>query len=96
MIVKRFHVRCFDEHSHHKCQQQSRRRNPLGPHAANAVSLRNLVKAVVVVAAVLGSETADVLVTPTLITRGTKACMSANYGHSSRELAADSQRRRND
>ena len=66
------------------------------PYAANAGPSRNLGKAVVVVAAVLGSETVEAVVTPSLITHGTKASGSAKHGRSPRELAADSRTRLND
>ena len=62
-----------------------------GLHAANAVPSRNLGKAVVVVAAVPGSETAEVLATPSSVTRGSRASMSAKHERSPRELAPDSQ-----
>ena len=94
MTTKRFSVRFFDEYPH-KYHQPRPRRRPSGPNAANAAPLRNLGKAVAVVAAVLGPETADVLVT-SLITRGTKASRSAKYVRNPRELAADSQTRLND
>ena len=95
MTAKRFPVRFFDECSHHKCQQQPRRRKPLGPHAANAPS-GNPVKAVVVVAAVLGSETAEVLATLNFVIRGTKGSKPAKHERSLRGLAANSQTRRID
>ena len=73
MTAKHFPVRSFDECPHAKHQQPPRRLQPSVRYAANAASSRNLGKAVVAVAAVLGSETAEVLVTPSLITRGTRA-----------------------
>ena len=72
---------------------QSRRRRPLSPYAINVAPSRNLEKAVVVVAAVLGSETVEVPATPSSVTRGTRASGSAKHGRSPRELAADSQTR---
>ena len=44
-------------------EHQQPRRRPSVPHVLNAAPSRNLVKPVVAVAAVLGSETAEVLVT---------------------------------
>ena len=76
--------------------QQSHRRRPSGLNASNAVPLGNLGNAVVVVAAVLGLETAAMLATPSSVTLGTTAFRSANSGRSPRELAAESQTRLND
>ena len=95
MTAKRFSVRFSVIIPTCKHQQPPRRRRP-DQYAANAASLGNLGKAVVVVAAVLGSETAEVLVMPSSVTRGTKASRSAKHGHSPRELATDSQTRLND
>ena len=64
--------------------QQPRRRPP-GPYAANAVPSRNLGKAVVAVVVVLGSETAEVLVTQNCVTLGMRAYRCAKHGHSSRQ-----------
>ena len=76
--------------------QQPWRRRQSGPYAANAVTSPNLAKTVVVVAAVLGSESAEGVVTSSLVTRGTRASRPAKYGRSPRELAVDSQTRLND
>ena len=57
---------------------------------------RNLGKAVVALVAVLGSKTAGVLTTPSLITRGIRVSGSAKHGHSLRELTADSLTQLND
>ena len=54
-------------------------------YAPNAAPPGNLGKAVVVAAVVLGSETAGVLVTPSLITRGTRAFGPANREDSPRQ-----------
>ena len=50
---------------------------------------RNPAKLVVVVAAVLGSETVEVLGTPNSVTRGTRASRSVKHEHSPRELVAE-------
>ena len=63
--------------------QQPRQRLPSVTHARNAGPSRNLGKAVVVVTAVLGSETAEELVTQKAVTRGTRASALAKYGHNS-------------
>ena len=76
--------------------QQSRLRWSPSPYAANAAASGNLGKAVVVVAAVPGSEIVELLVTPSAATRGTKASKSAKHGRSPRELTTDSQTRPND
>ena len=60
---------------------------PLVPHAAPS---RNLGKAVVVVAEVLGLETAEVVVTPTLVTRGPRASGPAEHGSSPSQSLANS------
>ena len=65
-------------------------------YAANVVASGNLGKVVVVVAAVPGSETAEVLVTPSSVTRGTRAYRAAKHGYSPRELVVDSQTRLTD
>ena len=70
--------------------QPSLRRPPV-LHAPNAASSRNLAKLVVVVTVVLGSITAEVQVTQTLITRGTKALRHAKHGHSPRQPSVSSQ-----
>ena len=75
--------------------EQSRRRQSVW-YVPNAAPSRNPEKSVVVVAVVLGSETAEVLVTPSLITRGTRAFRSAKQWLSPRELAADTHTRLND
>ena len=81
----------------HTYKSQPRlRRRASGPYAASAAPLGNPGKAVVVVTEVLGSGTAEGLVTPSLITRGTRASRSAKHGRGPRELAADSQTRLND
>ena len=56
--------------------QQSRRRQA-SPHAPNVVPSGDPARQVVAVAAVLGSETAEVLVTENLVTRGPKASWRA-------------------
>ena len=66
------------------------------PYAANVAASGNLGKAVVVLAAVPGSETVEALVTPSVVTRGTRAYKSAKHGRSPRELAPDSQTRLTD
>ena len=68
----------------HMQRQQSRQRPSLR-YAQSVASLRNSAKPVVVVAAVLGPESAEVLVIQNLITRGTRA-----FGH----VKHDSSRRR--
>ena len=57
--------------------QQSRRRLA-APYAPNVAPSRNLAKSVVVVKVVRGSDTAEVLVTQKLVTRGTRALRPAN------------------
>ena len=74
-------------------QQKSRPRRPSGPCAANAALSKNLGKAVVVVAAVLGSEIADALTMSSSVTRGTRASGPAKHGDSPKELAPDRQTR---
>ena len=71
--------------------QHPRRRRQLVPHAANAAASRNPGNAVVAVAVALGPEIAEVLVTPSSITRGTRAFGPANNGHSSRQPWVDNQ-----
>ena len=61
--------------------QQSRPQGASGPYAANAVPSVNLGKVVVVVAAVPGSKTVEVLVTQDFSTRGTRAYTPAKHGH---------------
>ena len=75
--------------------QQPRQRASVS-YAPNVASSKNLGKAVVAVAVVLGSETAEVLVVPSSVTRGTKASRPAKHGHNLRELATDSQTRLNE
>ena len=57
--------------------------------APNVASSRNLGKLVVAVAAVLGSNNADMLVTPSLVTRGMKASRFAQHKRSPREALAN-------
>ena len=85
---------CVLTNTHMYTHQQPRRR-PQVPYAPNVAPSRNLGKVVVVVAAVLGPETVEVLVTPNLVTRGTRASRSAKHGRSPRELLGDSQTRLN-
>ena len=66
----------------HKTPRQTRQRRSPFPYAPDAAPSRNLAKLVVAVAEVLGSETAEVLVTPSLITRGTRASRSVKHGQS--------------
>ena len=61
--------------------QQPRQRSPV-LYAPNAAPSGNLAKPVVAVAAVLGSETAEVLVTQNVVTRGTRASGPAKHGRS--------------
>ena len=93
MTADRFAVRFSDTMP--TCKYQQSRRRPSGPYATNVAKSQNPGKAVVVVAAVLGPETAEMLGTSGSITRGTKASRSAKHGLSPRELAADSQSRLN-
>ena len=66
------------------------RRQRLVWYVPNAAPSRNLEKSVAVVAVVLGSETAEVLITPIFITRGTRASRPANPGRgSSRRPSTD-------
>ena len=65
-------------------RHQHERRRPSVQYAPNAASSRNLGKAVVVVAAVLGSETAEVLVTQNSVARGTRASRPAQHSLSPR------------
>ena len=55
------------------------------PYAANVAASENLGKLVAVLAVVLGSESAEVLVTPSFVTRGTRASRPAKHGHSLRQ-----------
>ena len=66
------------------------RRRQAYPHAPNAVLSENPARLVVAVAAVLGSETAEVLVTQKFITRGTRASRPAKHGRSPRDPSASS------
>ena len=75
MTLKRFSV-LFFEH------QQPQRRRPSVTYVPNVAPSRDLVKAVVAVAVVLGSETAEVLVTQNFVIRGTRASRSAKHGRS--------------
>ena len=78
MAFKRFSVFVSLTNEH----QQSRRRQ-LVPHALNVAPSRNLGKAVVAVAAVLGLETAEVLVTQKkLVTPGMRASRPAKQRRS--------------
>ena len=70
--------------------KRSQRRQPVWC-APSAEPSRNLGKSVVVVAEVLGFETAEVVVTPSSITRGTGASGSAKHGRSPRQHSATSQ-----
>ena len=70
------------------CMQHHRRQSVL--HAPNAASQRNPAKSVVAVAVVLGSETAEVVVTPSLVTRGTMACSRAEHGQNRRQSSSSS------
>ena len=63
-------------------QQARRRRRPSVPYVPNVAPLGNLGKAVVAVAVVLGSETAEVLATQKYATHGTRASGPAKRGHS--------------
>ena len=63
-------------------EQQSRRWQSVW-FAPNAVLSGNPGNAVVAVAVALGPEIAEVLVTPSSITLGTRAFRPANNGHSS-------------
>ena len=65
--------------------RQSPRRRSSVPYVANAAPSRNLAKAVVVVAEVLGSEIAEALVTQNFVTRGTRVSRLANHVHSPRQ-----------
>ena len=68
----------------HTCKYQQPRGQPSVPYVSSAASSGDPAKAVVAVAAVLGSEIAAVLVTAKLSTGGTRACRPAKHGHSSR------------
>ena len=59
--------------------QQPQLQRPSGPYAANAAPSRNLERAVVAVAEVLGSETAEVWVTQTFTTVGTRVFRYAKH-----------------
>ena len=63
-------------------QHQQARGRPSFPYAPNAAPSGDPAKAVVVVAAVLGSEIAAVLITAKLSTGGTRAWRPAKHGHS--------------
>ena len=69
-------------------QQQLLRRQASVPYVPNAAPSRNLAKAVVVVAEVLGSEIAEALVTQNFVTRGTRAFGLAKHGRSLRQPSA--------
>ena len=86
----------FDECSHMCEYQQSRHLWLFSPCATHAGPSRSLGETVAVVGEVLGSETAAALVKPSLIIIGTRASGPAKRERSPRELAADSQTRRND
>ena len=70
--------------------QSSPQRSPV-PYAPNAAPSENLAKAVVAVTEVLGSKTAEVQVTQTLITRGMRALRRAKHGRSPRQPSASRQ-----
>merc|ERR1712032_1532293 len=71
------------------------RRRPQVPYATNVAPSPNLGKVVAAVAVVLGSETVEVLLTASLITRGTRASRPAKYCHSSSQPSADGHTRLN-
>ena len=83
----------FEAITTHTHEQPQRRR--LAWYVPNAASSGNLGKSVVAVAAVLGSEIAELLATPSLITRGTRASGPAKHWYSPRQPSADSQTRLN-
>ena len=60
-------------------EHKQARRRPLVSYVPNAAPSRNLGKAVVAVAAVLGSKTVEALVTQDFSTRGTRAYMPAKH-----------------
>ena len=60
-------------------ERQQLRRRQADPCAQTAVPSTNLARLVVVVLAVLGSETAEVLVTENFVTRGTRALWFAKH-----------------
>jgi len=60
-------------------------------YAPNAASLQNLVKSVAAVAVVLGPETAEALLTPSFITRGTRASRPAKHWRSPSQPSTDCQ-----
>ena len=62
-------------------QQPTQRRTSV-PYVANAAASRNPAELVVAVTAVLGLETAQVLLTQIFITRGTRAYRPAKHGRS--------------
>ena len=74
--------------------QQSRRRQSV-PYALNAASSRNLGKSVAAVAVVLGPETAELLVTSNLITRGITASRHAKHCRSPRKPSSNIRTRLN-
>ena len=61
-------------------EHQQPRRRQTDQCAQTAAPSENLARLVVVVVAVLGSETAGILVTENFATRGTKACWPAKHG----------------
>ena len=89
-----FHL-CVWQSPHTYTHQQPRRRRPLVPYAPNAASSQNPGNLVAAVAVVLGPETADVLVTSSLITLGTRASRPAKHCRSPWQPSADSHTRLN-
>ena len=86
---------CLLTNAYMYTHEQSRRRQSVW-YATNAAPSRNLGKSVVVVAVVLGSDTAEVPITPIFIARGTRASRPAKHGRSSRrQPSADRQTRFN-
>ena len=73
------------------CPQQQPQHGSLIPYAPNVAPSTNQTKVVVAVAEVLGSKTAEVLVTQNLITRGTRASRPAKHDCSLRQPAVNSQ-----
>ena len=82
---------CFCMHYTNTNNHMQQSRRPLSlPYAPNAASPRNPAHSVVAVAAALGLETVGVSATPTLATRGTRACRPAKHRHSLRQSSARS------
>ena len=61
---------------------QHTRRRVLVQHASNAALLESLTEALVAVAAARGLETAEVVVTPSLVTRGPRVFRHAKHDRS--------------